>query len=76
LFVIHEGAVDVKGRLAVFDVRLLVWCGDHRDRLVVKGFRGFAPDFVAVSPGEAWRVKRSAGGQRCSAPVVALDAAG
>jgi hypothetical protein len=30
-YVIHEGAGVVKGRLAVFDVRVRDWCGDHRD---------------------------------------------
>jgi hypothetical protein len=29
--VIHEGAGVVKGRLAVFDVGVWGWCGDHRD---------------------------------------------
>jgi AbiV family abortive infection protein len=42
-FVIHEGAGDVKGRLAVFDVRLRGWCGDHRDRPVVRGVSGLCP---------------------------------
>jgi hypothetical protein len=56
--VIHEGAGDVKRRLAVVDFRLRGWCGDHRDRSVVERFRGCGPDLVARSPGEAWRVKR------------------
>ena len=61
--VIHEGVGDVKGRLAVFDVRRLAGGGHSRMVRWVKGFRGFAPEFVVVLPGEAGRVKRPGGGQ-------------
>jgi hypothetical protein len=60
--VIHEGAGDVKWRLAVFDVRLPAGGSDGWIARWVKGFRGSAPDFVSVLPGEAWRVKRLVGG--------------
>jgi hypothetical protein len=33
------------------------------DCSVGKGFRGFAPEFVVLLPGEACRVKRPGGGQ-------------
>jgi hypothetical protein len=42
----------------------------------VKGFRGFAPDFVVLLPGEAGRVKRLAAGRIDRRRFVALDAAG
>jgi hypothetical protein len=56
--VIHEGAVDVKSRSAVFDVRLRCGVGDHRNRPVVEGVSGLCPGLVVALPGEAWWVKR------------------
>jgi hypothetical protein len=70
LMFIHEGAGDVKWRLAVFDVWLLGGGGHGWIGWWVKGFRGFAPDFVVVVPGEVCRVKRLVGGQGWSAPAV------
>jgi hypothetical protein len=61
MFVIHEGACDVKGRLAVLTFGWVAVAVMVRFGRWVKGFRGFAPDFGVVLPGEACRVKRLVG---------------
>jgi hypothetical protein len=61
--VIHEGAGGVKGRFKVVAVFGGVDVGHGRISRWVKAFRGFAPEFVVVLPGEAGRVKRLGGGQ-------------
>jgi hypothetical protein len=61
--VIHEGAFEVKCGLVVFDVLLLAGDGHGRFSRWVEGFRGFAPGFVVVLPGEAGWVKRLFGGR-------------
>jgi hypothetical protein len=62
-FVIHEGAGDVKGRLAVFDVRLPAGGCDGRIARWYRGFRGSALDIGVVLPGEVCWVKRPRSGQ-------------
>ena len=43
IYVIHEGAGVVRGRLAVFDVGVWDWCGGHRGSAGVEGVSGLCP---------------------------------
>jgi hypothetical protein len=63
-YVIHEGAGDCQGASGRFAVRLRCRCGLSAHREVAAGVSGLCPDFGAVLPGEAWRVKRPRGGAR------------
>ena len=56
--VIHEGAVGVKSRVAVFDVGLCRRWGDQGNRSVVEGVSGLCPGLVVLVPGEGCWVKR------------------
>ena len=52
-----------RGGLAVFDVGCGMAVVIGRIGRWVKGFRGFGPDFAALLPGEAGRVKRLVAGR-------------
>jgi hypothetical protein len=71
-----KGRVLSRGLLAVFDVRVRGWCGDHRGFAVVQGGFGAVPrDFIAELPAEREWPRASLPCTRCSSRRTALCSA-